>query len=338
MHLSTLAGNETIPYSGVMVDWQLLQDVLLLLRSRSSGLNWPTLMEVINRYTDTQTLDWWLPIAACRCFGQSDVRAIPASAAVVSAQAAIILVDDILDEDPKGLHQTLGVGRSANLAMALESLSFEVLGTASVPPATLLEAQQGLARMFVVTALGQDQDVGSITNEAEYWQAVTNKSTPFYGLALQLGGQTAEAPPKACKHLYDLGVLVGEIVQLHDDLFDALDPTVKPDWSPDTSNLLILYSLTVDHEDRHEFSSSLRTAAQPEVLKRLQSILVSSGAVSYCLYQLTIRHKKCRELASLANLPNHSPLNDLLEYQIAPARSILEQVGMDLPEELELHE
>lgn len=310
-----------------MIDRELLPEILTFLRGRYEDLQWPDLEAVIDLFIDTETIDWWLPIAACQALNSRPAEAIPASAAVLASQAAIILVDDILDEDPKGVHQQIGAGQAANLAMALETLAFDCLGKAPISSDHRLKALIALSRMFAITSYGQGQDVGEISDETEYWTMVRNKSTPFYGLALQLGAFMAESAQEMAQGLYDLGVLVGEIVQLHDDLYDALETPARPDWRRKSNNLLILYGLTVDHAEKGEFLAKVDHAPDPPTLERLQQILIKSGAVSYCAYHLTLRHSKCHQLTQDLELPQPEPVLHLVEAQVRPIQAILDKVA-----------
>lgn len=301
-------------------------------------LDWPTLGEVIDSFLETPSNDWWLPISACKAIGATAAEGIPAASAIIASQASIMLVDDMLDQDPRGLHITLGTGETANLAVALEALAFRCILRSSVNSEYSQRATKAFAKMFATTSFGQALDVGEISNEEEYWEVVKHKSTPFYGLALELGAHMAQVSPDLADELFSLGVLVGETVQLYDDMYDALESPARPDWRRKTNNLLILYALTVDHEDREEFSASIDRATDPEVLDRLQKILVNSGAVSYCAYQLAVRQRKCLESIRAAGFPNPNPLLELVNKQEEPLRAILESVGIDFPLEISANE
>lgn len=305
--------------------------VVQLLQGRTARLEWGDLSEIVDRFVATKTIDWWLPVSACQSLDRSPELAIPASAAVLASQAAIIIVDDILDEDPKGIHREIGVGKAANLALALESLAFECLMESPASARAKHSAIRSLSDMFSITSFGQAQDVGQISSEVEYWSMIRNKSTPFYGTALQLGALLAEGTDEVAESFHELGVIVGEIVQLHDDLFDAFETPAKPDWRRQSNNLLILYALTVEHEEREEFLDILSDVSAAKSLKRLQEILLSSGAVSYCIYHLNGRHERCRQLIDRMELPNTQPMQDLVESQVGPMRSILNEAGVAFP-------
>ena len=88
-----------------------------------------------------------------------------------------------------------------------------------------------LAHLALATALGQHLDVQHLEGEANYWKVVRAKSTPFYGAALHVGALLGNATPEVAEGMRDLGVLLGEIIQIHDDLLDAFHTPANPDWT-----------------------------------------------------------------------------------------------------------
>jgi hypothetical protein len=60
--------------------------------------------------------DWQLRVLAGGASGGSIEQAIPAAAAIACLRISIILVDDLLDADPRGEHHRVGAPTTANLA------------------------------------------------------------------------------------------------------------------------------------------------------------------------------------------------------------------------------
>jgi geranylgeranyl pyrophosphate synthase len=58
---------------------------------------------------------------------------------------------------------------------------------------------------------------------------VKTKSSPFFGTALQIGALLGDFSAKNVGGLKELGILYGEMVQIHDDLNDALAVPANPD-------------------------------------------------------------------------------------------------------------
>ena len=63
---------------------------------------WHKMSAILRRVASTRPRDWKLPILVYQVVGESPEKAIPASAALACAQISIILVDDMLDKDPRG--------------------------------------------------------------------------------------------------------------------------------------------------------------------------------------------------------------------------------------------
>src|SRR5215211_7306449 len=145
--------------------------------------------------------DWRLPVVACQAVGESAEKAVPASAALACAQISIILVDDMLDDDPRGEYHRIGSGRASNFALAFQAAGMDALLTSGASLSTRLEALDSLSRMIRITAHGQELDVQNPADEASYWRVVENKSAPFYGCALHLGALLAKAGENVTKNM-----------------------------------------------------------------------------------------------------------------------------------------
>ena len=141
---------------------------------------WQEMRTILQRMAARHPRDWQLPIIACQAVGEPAERAIPASAALACAQISIILVDDMLDDDPRGEYQRIGHGRAANFAIAFQAASVDALIGSSTRSSVKHEALNTLNRMMLTTAHGQDLDVQNPSDEASYWRVVENKSAPFF--------------------------------------------------------------------------------------------------------------------------------------------------------------
>ena len=288
---------------------------------------WPELQEILARMAALKPRDWQLPGRACQAFGGTAEQAIPAAGALACAQIAIILIDDMLDEDPRGEYRQLGAGETANIAAALLGAAGAALLQTEASAPRKLAAVQVLHRMLTAVALGQFLDVRNPADEAAYWRAVQMKSGSFFRAAFELGalfgGATADLTTKVGK----LGLLYGEMIQIHDDLGDALTEPAGPDWLEGRHTLPILFAETVDHPDRQRFHELRSRIQDPSAFGEAQSILIGSGAVSYCLDQLMSRYQQANSLLSSLEVSQPGPLQDLLEAVIAPVQQILNLRG-----------
>ena len=132
----------------------------------------------------------------------------------------------------------------------------------------------------------------------------------------------------------NFGFLLGKLIQISDDLKDALERPARPDWFRKWNNLPILYALTADYPDRSRFANLLPEVMKPEALAEAQNILVSSGAVSYCTYHMVELHRSARQHLITIPLEDHEPLKNLLEYHVRPLVSLFKSIGVEAPEEL----
>ncbi|MBI3243671.1 MAG: polyprenyl synthetase family protein [Chloroflexi bacterium] len=260
--------------------------------------------------------------------------ALPGCAAIAFMQLSIILVDDILDADPRGHHHQIGVGPAANMALAYQALPFQIVEQDVKDPERRSAVAANLASMALATAFGQQLDVQNQGGEENYWRLVRAKSTPFYASALYIGAVLGGADSKTAYTLRDFGAIMGEIVQIQDDLFDAFQTPANPDWKQGRNNLPILYALTADHPARDRFLELRLRADDPDVLHEAQKILIACGAVSYCIYHLVKRRRQAKHLLDNLSLPDPKPLTDLLTLEMESLIQLLKISGVDIPPDL----
>ena len=123
--------------------------------------SWQEMKTVLQRAASTRLRDWELPIIACQAVGESAEKVSPASTAVACPLTSILLVDDMLDHDPRGEYRRIGSGRTSNLALAFQSACMDALLNAN--SSIRLAAMERLNRMMLATARGQE--LGSKTQQ-----------------------------------------------------------------------------------------------------------------------------------------------------------------------------
>ncbi len=167
--------------------------------------------------------------------------------------------------------------------------------------------------------------------EEAYWQVVRQETPPLFGCALELGALCGGAEPELAAHLGELGVGLGEIIQISDDLGDAMARPAAPDWQRRWTNLPILYARQAAHPERERFAVLHDRAEDPEALAEAQAILVRSGAVSYAAYKILHAHEASIE--ALHRLPLRAPesLVEPFKTQIEPLEGVLESLGVSVP-------
>ena len=287
--------------------------------------NWPELDEVFTRAGDVPRPDWELPLMAAESVGGQRADALHAAAAIACLQVSIILVDDMLDHDPRGVYRLRGHGPTANLANGLQAAAFRLIESADVDAETQVAATVSLVRAALLTAAGQFLDVQNLEGEEEYWKVVLAKSTPFYGAALEIGAILGGGNRQASGRLYELGALIGEIIQIEDDLEDSLQTPVNADWLQSRNNLLILYASSAEHKEREHFLELLNHIENPDTLHEAQSILIRCGAVSYCAYLLANRYRQARLILDDSGLSDPQPLIEIMDEY---ADSLISMLGM----------
>jgi len=289
---------------------------------------WSQMKSILNRMASKKPRDWQLPVIACQSLGRPDEDALPASAALACAQISIILVDDMLDDDPRGEYRRIGDGRAANFALAFQALGMDAILGSRASLKVRKEAAGSLHRMMSTTALGQDLDIQNPADEESYWRVVENKSAPFYGCALHLGALFGEASDEVASGLEQFGRLYGAMVQIHDDLNDTMAVPANPDWIQGRKPLPILFAQSVDHPDHARFMELYQNISEEGALEEAQGILIRCGAVSYCVDQLIRRHRAAQDILNKTPLHNKGTVDSLIEAVIAPVWRLFETLGV----------
>jgi len=298
---------------------------------------WPEPLDLLKRAASKEPRHWRLPILACAAVGGSRDLAIPLVTAIACLHKSIILIDDILDDDPRGEYHRIGEGAAANLAAALQAAGIEVICQSQSDPVTKLAAIRSLNQMMLTTASGQHMDIQKLQDEASYWELVRSKSSPFFGAALRIGALFGGADPEIVARIEKFGRLYGEMIQIHDDLNDAMDTPANPDWVQGRSPLPILFAQVVDHPDRERFIALRKAIPDPDALAEAQTILIRCGAISYCIDQLLRRVQAAQEIlasTSLARPATESRLAGLLADIVEPVKKLFAEIGLEQPETL----
>lgn len=298
---------------------------------------WPALIEVWHHYAQNSR-SWLLPELACRAVGGDLESVVPVITAVACCHISIVLVDDILDDDPKGLYRRLGAGVAANLALAFQSVAYRIVQQMAKEMGLQTAVQQQLLAELIhlnlKTAYGQHLDVQEAEDEAHYWATVEAKSTPYYGAGFFLGALVGGADDLLANKLRQFGRLIGKLIQVSDDLADVYQTPASPDWQRGTGNLAILYAGLADHADRDRFAALLPQVHELAALEEAQQILLQSGAVSYCIYHLLQQAREARALLDDCVLAQPALLQQFLAERISHLFDLLAASNMPLPAEL----
>jgi geranylgeranyl pyrophosphate synthase len=277
--------------------------------------------------------DWEVPMRISEAVGGTATDALSGAAALACMQASIRLVDDMLDNDPRGDYHHLGHGAAANLALALQAVAFRIMAMAELSDERRTAVTAALAQAAQITAYGQQLDIQNLDGEANYWKVTQTKSTPYYGLCYKIGAILGGASLETAEVFYELGANSGEIVQLEDDLTDVFETPANSDWLEGRNNLLILYARTADHPYRQHFCDLLPNVHCPDILQEAQQILLNCGAVSYCLYHLIRCYQTALHLLESMDLPSPTPIQTMLDAFSKTLVHFLTMSGVEVQKE-----
>ncbi|MEL7059859.1 MAG: polyprenyl synthetase family protein [Acidobacteriota bacterium] len=292
--------------------------------------DWPEIEGLVRRPTRPKSRHLWDLVDDARRAVRGPAEHLqPISGALFALMYAIHLVDDLVDEDPDGWQHRSSVGATANCAAALQGAAAELIARSSLPPATQALIQGRLARAATETALGQHLDGLDRDSEDEYWRVVRLKTPPLFRCALACGALGAGGSVEQADALEALGDDIGEIVQISDDLGDAMARPAAPDWQRRATNLPILFARVAEHPERETFDTLRTQASDPEVLEQLQAMLLRSGAVSYCAYRLVEVERRVATRPFDGLDLDGDVLREVVADYLRPVHALLQSVGFD---------
>lgn len=289
---------------------------------------WTEARSLFERVAARHPAHWLLPVQACEAVGGTHEAAIPAALAIACSHLSIILVDDMLDADPRGEYHQISGPAAANLASALQAAALASIAESRCGASHQLAALESLNRMTLATTIGQYLDVQRPSDETRYWQVVRAKSAPFFGAALHVGALLGEGSVRVAGQLRELGKLYGEMVQIHDDLNDSLSTPANVDWIEQRFPLPILFARLVEHPARERFITLSCHADDESALAEAQEILIACGAVSYCVEHLLRRHEAMQNLLGAIRLREPDGIHALAKAVIAPVWKLFDELDV----------
>ena len=205
-------------------------------------LPWPLLDEIAPQIAKAAsgTIASWARHACLACGGTAE-QAAPAVEILARLVAAIRILDDWQDGDP-GMHERIGGGRTANLAVGIAATALELAAELPLEGEAWQMAVRAVGRGLALTLRGQDLDLTAPLDERGYWQVTDAKTPPLIETALTLGALLGGAPVERAAATAELAGALGRLVQIGDDIHDALDQPPSADWRRPERNLLLLYA------------------------------------------------------------------------------------------------
>lgn len=282
---------------------------------------WPELQKLLVSIINEKPKHINIPKLIANSYGGAPEALLAASASLALAFAGIVILDDVLDGDRRYGTDTAAL---ANMSAALFSLADQPLAQISQDPHQVMQSYSVLSEMLFKVALGQSLDVRNPDSEEAYWQIAQLKSGAFFAGAFRLGGLAGGAPEADLQTLRLLGEEYGLLLQIHDDLSDALAVPANSDWTNGRFNLPILFAYAVDHPWRDRFEAIRLKVTDPELLKEAQEILIKCGALSYGLYQIQEHAEQVKGLLGKLSLHKRDSLIRLFDELIVPATEMVD--------------
>jgi geranylgeranyl pyrophosphate synthase len=290
--------------------------------------SWAEAQDMFQHAASRKPDHWLIPVKACEAVGGDQEQAVPAILAVGCAHVGILLVDDMLDDDPRGDYHRIGMPAASNIACAFQAATLHAMAQCVQEPYARLAAISGFNEMFLFTSFGQFLDVQSSGDESTYWQVTKAKSSPFFGVTLQVGALAGGGTLETAEQLKEVGHVYGEMVQIHDDMHDSMETPANPDWLQRRSPLPILFASLVNHPERSRFLELKEQVDDTAALEEAQEILIQCGAISYCADQIIQKHRTATRLLKGISLADRAPISALLDEIIAPVYKLLETCGV----------
>jgi competence protein ComQ len=235
-----------------------------------------------------------LTFAIAELFNDNKEPILPGAIAMELFALAADIFDDIQDQDN---HQMpwgkIPVAQAISLANSLLFISYQTLLSVGN-----LEHLRQLVQIFNQTGLkasaGQYREFGELTKSCssvdQYIEIISKKSGSFPECACKIGGVLAGAPQKTVDELGELGINIGIIAQISNDLRDILDFHNKSDFINKKQTLPFLYLLDVLEGERAAelehlitTASSVPKAFTQKEQQRLSLFIHEEGAIHYCL-------------------------------------------------------
>jgi len=304
----------------------MYQKIKLYLQEDEFINPWPDLTQFVISIINEKPKHILIPGLIAAAYGGEVEGQLMANVVLTLLFSAIVSVDSILDGDEDGPMQGYSCGELANLSLGLAGWAVQTLRRLARETWVNVEGYAVLSRILYQVSFGQALDSSNPETEEDYWQLAMMKSGAFFSGAFTLGGLVGGASAADLTRLSALGQYYGVMLQIHDDLRDALETPANPDWVNGRYTLPILYAHLVDHPERARFDSIRMRVDDGCLLEEAQIILVRSGALSYGLYQIQELSQQVKfELEGLSPVDD-GEIRRMFNELVQPVENMLEAV------------
>ena len=177
--------------------------ILQRIKSLSFDEYWDDIEDTLTNHKPGPSL---LIETAFKHLQKSKKDVIAAQCSLVLFQVSAIIMDDIADEDTKGIYLRIGPGRAANLAIWLCNASYRVILESELPDSDKFKAMQIIKEVYDTHAKVIELECKGFDDEKLYWKVVSGKSGQICGNSLKLGAILAEADEPTTSKLFSLGM------------------------------------------------------------------------------------------------------------------------------------
>jgi geranylgeranyl pyrophosphate synthase len=250
--------------------------------------------------------------AGCLAVGGEISNLSEAITAVCCIHMGIKIIDDLIDEDQRGIQAEVGVGQAANAAYIYQATGIKIILDSNYSYDQKMKVIDYLIHFSKITSIGQYYDATQISTINNFYHALELKSGPLFGDCMRIGAVVSNATEEETQTLYQLGVIYGYLIQLNDDLSDTFATPASNDWLPNRTNLPLLYASNLPHEKQIRFNQIRNQVFDSEtMLAEAQQILISSGAYFKVIEDIIWQSHLFRELLEKSSLKNKQPLEEL---------------------------
>src|SRR5688572_2727341 len=113
---------------------RIVKDFLTIPQVKS----WSEVRNVFTRVASERPAHWLLPQQIGEAVNNTTLDVLPALVAVACSHISIVMVDDMLDADPRGEHHKVGEAAAANMASALQSAALVSITRCEIDAASQL--------------------------------------------------------------------------------------------------------------------------------------------------------------------------------------------------------
>jgi geranylgeranyl diphosphate synthase type II len=170
-----------------------------------------------------------LLLLAYSLFRDDFQRALPAALALEYFHNFTLVHDDIMDaavvrRGAKSVHMKFGTNTAILSGDLMMIRSFDILLSACGEE-NVTSIMGIFSDMATLICEGQQMDMDfekqEIVAVEDYLRMIEKKTAVLLGVALQIGGMLASAPPTQAETLNDIGTDLGKAFQIQDDILDA---------------------------------------------------------------------------------------------------------------------